>query len=216
MSIDKKDRVLANAKKVIADLVFNMSSHEGNPMTFPEVKTLLDGVTVGGHKISDADQVRNIDLGWRKLFILLESNKFGVNKESILSIHAIFAKNEALTWGEFRDSGVTISGTNYQPPPFDQLNNHFSLMTASYESNDDKEDAAYDLFLTCALTQFFHDGNKRAGQYLMNGARLSEGLSIITIPAAKNLEYNSKMIRFYDSMDRSEMKEFLAGCRLST
>ena len=214
MTIDPIKRVLADAKKVLADLVFNMSSHEGNPMTFPEVKTLVDGTTVGGHKISDADQVKNIDLGWQKLFSLVQANEFSVSREVILSIHALYAQNEALTWGEFRDSKVSISGTQYLPPDSNQLVNLFDEMAAEYESSSDKEDASYDLFLTCAATQFFHDGNTRAGQYLMNGARLSQGLPIITIPATKNLEYNTKMVRFYDTLDRSEMKIFLAGCRL--
>jgi len=33
---------------------------EGNPITWPEVKTLMDGVTVGGHRIDDQRQVLNL------------------------------------------------------------------------------------------------------------------------------------------------------------
>ena len=33
---------------------------EGNPFTYPEVQTLLDGITVGGRKTSDEQQVLNL------------------------------------------------------------------------------------------------------------------------------------------------------------
>ena len=88
------------------------------------------------------------------------------------------------------------------------------------------------MFLTCAQNQYFYDGNKRAGQYLMNGARLVLGLPVVTmaakkaanIAAKKALEYNSKMIRFYEAAThnapsnhgaRAEMKMFLRNCRVN-
>ncbi len=219
MTISNQQRVLADAKKVIADLVYNMTSHDGNPMTFPQVKTLIDGITVGGHKIEDAEQVLNIKSGWNQLFLLVESGRFTVSRSIIESTHNLYARKEAIYWGAFRDSRVSISGTAYLPPDHHLLDALFDQMVNRYEASDDKDDAAYDLFLTCAEAQFFHDGNKRAGQYLMNGARLANGLPIITIPAAKNLEYNTKMIEFYNSLVRGErqtivIKEFLSGCRL--
>ncbi len=38
--------------------------------------TLLDGVTVGGHKISDQQIALNQADTWRTLFKLIEQNKF--------------------------------------------------------------------------------------------------------------------------------------------
>lgn len=211
-----KLEVIADAKKMLADLVFNMTAHEGNPMTQPEVHTLVvDGVTVGGHRISDEDQVRNIAAGWRELIRLVESNKFALNKETITHLHAIYAKEEALTWGAFRERGVTISGTEYIPPSHTKLNGLFTEMVWQYEQASNKDDASYDLFLTCARNQYFNDGNKRAGQYLMNGTRMMLGLPIITIAARKSHDYNSNMIRFYDTNQRDEMKTFLGECRVN-
>lgn len=39
--------------------MFETVKLEGNPFTFPEVQTLLDGITVGGRKLSDLQQVIN-------------------------------------------------------------------------------------------------------------------------------------------------------------
>ena len=44
-------------KEMLPEFVWDASFLEGNPFTFPEVKTLLDGVTIGGQKVSDQEQV---------------------------------------------------------------------------------------------------------------------------------------------------------------
>lgn len=48
-----KARAVFRAKKILEGLVYDTVALEDNPFTFPEVKTLLDGITVGGHKLSD-------------------------------------------------------------------------------------------------------------------------------------------------------------------
>ena len=48
------------AKKMLPEYIFDTAQMENNPITFPEVKTLMDGVTIGGHKISDVEQVISI------------------------------------------------------------------------------------------------------------------------------------------------------------
>lgn len=201
-------------KRQISKLVFNMTSHEGNPLTFDEVDGLINSKPVIGHSLNDIEQVHNIHHGWITLFKLLKAKEFEVSKKMICELHAIYAKNEALKWGEFRDNHISISGTNYQPPIPEKLNEVFEGMLKDYSNNLDKEDAAFNLFLTCAASQFFYDGNKRAGQFLMNGVRLSHGLAVITIPPNKDEEYNSKMIHFYDSSERNDIKLFLKTCVL--
>jgi len=45
---------------MLPEYVWDAGVLEGNPFTFPEVKTLLDGVTVGGRKLSDQEQILNL------------------------------------------------------------------------------------------------------------------------------------------------------------
>jgi len=56
------------AKKDRVDFVYNTAALEGNAMTYPEVQTLLDGVTVGGHKLSDEQQILNQNRSVQLLF----------------------------------------------------------------------------------------------------------------------------------------------------
>ena len=73
-------RALFRANKVLAGIVHDTVALEGNPFTFAEVKTLLEGVTVGGHKVEDADQVVNQAASWRLLFDLVRSRRCGLDR----------------------------------------------------------------------------------------------------------------------------------------
>ena len=48
-------RALAIYQQQLPSFVWDAAKLENNPFTFVEVQTLLDGVTVGGHKLSDAE-----------------------------------------------------------------------------------------------------------------------------------------------------------------
>ena len=41
------------AKRQLAEFVYDAVNLEGINFTLPEIQTLLDGITVGGHKITD-------------------------------------------------------------------------------------------------------------------------------------------------------------------
>ena len=54
-----KPRAIFNARKILDEIVYNTTALEGNPLTFPEVKTLIDGITVCGRRTIDSEQVLN-------------------------------------------------------------------------------------------------------------------------------------------------------------
>lgn len=72
---------------MLPEYIFDTAQLEHNPLTFPEVKTLIDGITVGGHKISDVEQVINIQKAWLLVFELLKKRNLSqIKKFSFLSI----------------------------------------------------------------------------------------------------------------------------------
>jgi Fic family protein len=95
-----------------ARVLWDASVLEGNPLTFPEVKTLMDGVTVGGRKVSDQEQVLNLAESSKHLLALVKSGKFLLNKSTFTEIHALVAAKEFLEWGHFRGEGAE---KNYTP-----------------------------------------------------------------------------------------------------
>lgn len=205
-------KALMVAKRQLAEFVYDAVNLEGLNFSLPEIQTLLDGVTVGGHKLSDQQIAVNQGNAWRRLFELVSQKSFSVSIDTVCELHKIAAKEEALTWGEFRTGSVYISGTDYTPPHHSELKSRFVDMLSEMEKLKDVYDKAIHLFLIMARTQFFYDVNKRMGRFIMNGFLLSEGFPAINLPAKRQLEFNTKMLVFYESGDQKEMNLFLRSC----
>ncbi len=206
------DKALMIAKRQLAELVHDAVNLEGLHFSLPEIQTLLDGITVGGHKLSDQQVAINQAEAWRKLFEWVSRKSFAVTVEKVCELHKIAAKEEALTWGVFRTGSVFISGTSYTPPHHLELESRFSEMLKSLEGKEDAYDRAIHLFLVMARTQFFYDVNKRMGRFIMNGYLLIHGFPAINLPAKRQLEFNTKMLAFYESGEQQEMNLFLRSC----
>jgi len=79
---------------------------EGNPFTFPEVKTLPDGVTVGGHRISGQEQILNLAESFRRLLMMVKNGQFELSKLIFTELNSIIVHKEALEQGVFRGEGL--------------------------------------------------------------------------------------------------------------
>lgn len=220
------ERVCFRFHRMLPEFVWDASVLEGNPFTFPEVKTLLDGVTVGGRKISDQEQVLNLAESSKRLLALVKTGKFALTKDIFTDLHSIVARNEALEWGIFRGEGEE---TNYTPDvglgehgrytPLPTITGGFELhriFMQGVQTLDELVPNAFEkataFFLFGALQQFFFDGNKRTSRFMMNGILMSNGIDAISVPAAKAQEFNEKMVRFYLTRDATEMMTFLVAC----
>lgn len=218
------ERVCFRFHKMLPEFVWDASVLEGNPFTFPEVKTLLDGVTIGGRRISDQEQVLNLAESSKRLLKMVKQTQFALSKPVFIELNGIVARKEALEWGVFRGEGEE---TNYTPdvglgargrytplptlPGAPELNRVFNEGAACLQECEPFERATA-FFLFGALQQFFFDGNKRTSRFMMNGVLMSHGIDAISVPAAKAQEFNEKMVDFYLSKDATEMMDFLARC----
>lgn len=207
-----KDLALMLAKREVSVLVHDALALEGIHFTLPEIQTLLEGITVGGHKLSDQQIATNQGDAWRYLFELVKHDRFEVTAEVACRLHAIAGKEEALEWGNFRSGMVSIAGTDYMPPEPSELPRCFQTLVESLPSFDDVYDKAIHVFLFMARTQFFFDVNKRMGRFMMNGVLLSAGYPAINLPAKRKLEFNELMLDFYASGDEEPMNAFMRSC----
>lgn len=207
-----RDKALMLAQREIASLVHNAVELEGIHFTLPEIQTLLDGITVGGHTLTDQKIAINQGNAWRHLFAAIKNKHFALSAKFVCELHAIAGDEEALEWGKFRSGGVTIAGTDYAPPSADRLSGLFEAMIASANSRNDIYDRAIHVFLTMARCQFFYDVNKRMGRFMMNGILLDAGYPAINLPAKRQLEFNRLMLEFYLSGEEAAMNRFLRSC----
>ena len=209
-----KARAIFRARKALEEIVYDTVALEGNPFTFPEVKTLMDGITVGGRRIEDAEQVLNQARSWRDLIARVERGTFKLDRATFEELHAHVAREEALEWGVLRTGAVRIAGTKHQPPDAQTLPARIEAAIERIGAMKKVHRKAIAAFLWTARNQPFWDGNKRTGRLMMNGILLEHGHDILTVAAAKQLEFNEKMIRFYDTADGAPMLRFMAGCSL--
>jgi hypothetical protein len=176
-----KERVCFRLHRMLPEFVWDASVLEGNPITYPEVKTLLDGVTIGGRKLSDQEQVLNLANGARRL----------------------------LEWGHFRGEGQETGYTpdvglgeagRYSPLPTLQcapeLNRVFAAGITALNEVPSVLERGLAFFLFGALQQFFFDGNKRTSRFMMNGILMSAGIDAISVPAAGAQDFNEKNAAF--------------------
>lgn len=219
------ERVVFRFHRMLPEYVWDAGVLEGNPFTFPEVKTLLEGVTVGGRKLSDQEQILNLAESSKYLATLVKNREFKLNKSTFCSLHALVARNEALEWGHFRGEGLEAQFTpdalgergRYTPlatePGAARLNEVFAGGIRSLKQNvSNPFERATATFLFGSLQQFFFDGNKRTSRFMMNGMLMSEGIDAISIPAIRAAEFNSRMVNFYTSRDATEMMAFVLDC----
>ena len=206
------DKALMLARRQLSELVCDAVNLEGINFTLPEIQTLLEGITVGGHKLADQQIALNQAEAWRTLFTWLKQDEFELTAEKTCELHRVAAKDEALEWGRFRSGGVTIAGTGYMPPEARKLPDKFESMVKKSEDFNDIYDQAIFIFLSMAKYQFFYDVNKRMGRFMMNGLLLNSGFPAINLPAKRQLEFNRLMLRYYESGEQQPMNAFLRTC----
>jgi hypothetical protein len=218
------ERACFRFHRMLPEFVWDAGVLEGNPFTFPEVKTLLDGITVGGQKIGDQAQILNLAESAKRLLVLVKTGQFVLDKAVFCELHGIVARNEALEWGHFRGESAETNYTpdvalgdcgRYTPLPTiagaPELGRVFRNGLGALEECAPFEKALA-FFLFGALQQFFFDGNKRTSRFMMNGVLMSAGIDAISVPAARAREFNEKMVRFYVTREATEMMAFLIEC----
>ncbi len=198
------------AKKDKVSYVYNVVNLEGNPMTFPEVKTLLEGVTVGGHKIEDERQVLSQEKSLELLLSLVKENNFELNRKTFSDFNLLVAEGESLAPGSFRTGRVTIGGTDYVPPEAARLSRIFEKGLNDIKTLENPITRALVFFGFGSLNQFFWDGNKRTSRLMANGILMQNGYPVLNIKAEDKLDFNKAMIKFYDSRDYNVLLSWLA------
>ena len=224
------ERATARYNQMLVRFVYDAGALENNPLTFVEVKTVMDGVTVGGRKISDQEQIVNLADSSKRLVAMVRAGEFALDKKTFTELHSIVARKEALEWGIFRGEGKETTTPNVDLDGQGSVHTPLPTISGAPELNRVFKEGASALkeivesplergaafFLFGAYQQFFFDGNKRTSRHMMNGILMSSGIEAISIPATRALEFNTKMAKFYPSQDASDMMGFLVDCHMAT
>ena len=98
-------------EKNIVEVIHSMSRLENINTTFPQSKTMIDGMSVSGISTHDMQVLLNLKNAWQ--FILSSDSQFDL--AFACKVNGFVAYNESLAWGELRTGNVCISGVSFVP-----------------------------------------------------------------------------------------------------
>ena len=101
------------AKKKWDENVYCGMRMENRAVTFPQTKTILNGVNVANVHLDDIQAILNMRDAWKYLMQTIDAP---LTLDYICKLNEFIARNEALEWGTLRKGSVGISGTDYIPP----------------------------------------------------------------------------------------------------
>lgn len=218
------DKARARFRASMPDLIWNAAALEGNNFTLPEVKTLLDGVTVGGKSLEEAEQILALSEGYSLIDELVRDDQFTLTKQTSDRLHGLVARHEAIESGHFRGEGAVTGGGHvrlshgglYSPTESSEggakLLEEMDALLEYLESIPDPRERALAYFAAATRRQFYFDGNKRTARLMMTGELLKHGYDAVDVPFARKLEFNISLDTLFDTADGTPLMAFLASC----
>lgn len=192
------------AKRNLVDNIYANARMEGLNITFPETKTILEGVNVPNLKIDEIQCILNLRDAWKYLINNIHAD---FNLDFICKINELVARNESIAWGILRQGGVQITGTDYIPEIPDeevvkkQINNILKIENAT--------EKAIEYMLYGMRSQLFWDGNKRTSIICANKIMIENGCGIIKVPDNKLKDFTILLSEFYSTNNKEKIKQFL-------
>lgn len=193
------------AKKKWDENVYCGMRMEARAITFPQTKTILEGVNVPDVRLDDIQAVLNMRDAWKYLLSTIDAP---VTLEYLCKLNELIARNEALDWGKLRTGSVGISGTDYLPP-VPSWAGVCGELNAIVGSDTTPTEKALRGFAWGARGQFFWDGNKRTSMTLANKILISAGAGFLTITDKHMEQFNTLLVTYYDTGESEALTDFL-------
>lgn len=207
-------------RAVLPEHIWNAGALEGNAITLAEVRSLLAGVTVPGHRIADEEQILALSEGYTFVDELVGVGEFGLEKSASDRVQGLIARHEAIEAGHFRGEGVVsgggsvllASGGSVAGVPAAELPGRWERLHDFLTGIDDVRARALIFNAAATRAQFYFDGNKRTARLMMTGILLTAGYDAINIPHARRLEYNLALDELFTTDDATALLAFIASC----
>lgn len=193
------------AKKKWDENVYCGMRMENRAVTFPQTKTILDGVNVPNVRLDDIQAILNMRDGWQ---YLLQTVSAPLTLDYLCKLNEYIARGEALEWGKLRTGAVEISGTDYLPP-IPERETAAKQLYGILNSDTTATEKALNIFAWGTRSQLFWDGNKRTSLTAANKILINAGAGMLTVKESNMQEFNEKLIEYYNTGNPERLKEFL-------
>lgn len=199
-----KEQNLFLAKKVLVSNIYNSARMEGINTTYPDTKTILEGVNVPTLKLDEINCILNLRDAWKFTLANIDEK---IDLDFICKINSFVSRNESLEWGVLRNGMVGINGVDYipeVPQKEDVINNIEKILK---EENIIQK--SINLMLYLMRSQIFWDGNKRTSMIVANKILIQNGGGIITVKEEFIGEFNRLLTEYYNTGNKEKLFTFL-------
>ena len=196
------------AKRNIVDYIWKSANLEGIGVTYPETQAIYDGGIVNGLTVDKIIAINNLKYAWQ---FILENVDIAYDFKALCHLHKLTCDKLVLeqNLGRLRTTPVNIGGTSWKPqiPIESQIKEELEQLLNQPEKT--KTEIAIEIMLWIMRRQMFIDGNKRVGMLFANKIMIDNGCGIITISQENQSTFFEKLIKFYESGDNSDLKQWI-------
>jgi len=196
------------AKRNIVDYIWKSANLEGIGVTYQETQAIYDGGIVNGLTVNNIIAINNLKYAWS---FILENEKLENDYNVLCQIHKITCDKLVLdqNLGKIRTTPVNIGGTTWQPqfPIESQIREELDQILKQNEKPFTEK--AIEVMLFIMRRQMFIDGNKRVAMLFANKLMIDNGCGIITISQEKQQLFYEKLIKYYETNDMQDLKEWI-------
>ena len=214
------ERALARYEARRAEITFTNAVLEGSTFTLPEVRTLLDGITPEGRKITEVLEVSNLARTVNLLHDDVAAGTFALDTAHLRRYNAALMQGLLLEPGIVRGTGgihgapegiaVNIMGRVFYG--YNDTTTAPALAVAHERCShiEDVVERALNYAALISYVQPFSDGNKRTARFMADGLLMSHGYDAVEIPATSRYEYTRLLADMLTRADTGPYVDFLA------
>lgn len=196
------------AKRNIVDYIWKSANLEGIGVTYPETQAIYDGGIVNGLTVDNIIAINNLKYAWQ---FILENDGIDYDFKALCQIHKLTCDKLVLdnNLGKLRTTPVNIGGTSWKPqfPIESQIKEELNELLN--QETKTKTEIAIEVMLWIMRRQMFIDGNKRVAMLFANKIMIDNGCGIITIAQENQPIFFEKIIKYYETNDNKDLKEWL-------
>ena len=199
-----KEQNIFLAKKVLVSNIYNSARLEGINTTYPDTKTILEGVNVPSLRLDEINCILNLRDAWNFTLSNIDTD---ITLDFICKVNSFVSRNESLEWGVLRTGKVGINGVDYIP----DIPNREDVITNINEilKEENITSRSLNLMLYLMRSQIFWDGNKRTAMIVANKLLISNGCGIISIKEENINEFNKLLTEYYNTGNKDKIIPFL-------
>ena len=196
------------AKRNIVDYIWKSANLEGIAVTYPETQAIYDGGVVNGLTVDKIIAINNLKYAWQ---FILENEGIEYDYKALCQLHKLTTDKLVLDkdLGRIRTTPVNIGGTTWKPsfPIESQIKEELAELLN--QNDKSKTEIAIEIMLWIMRRQMFIDGNKRVAMLFANKIMIDNGCGIITIAQENQPTFYEKLIKFYETGDNKDLKQWI-------